>query len=271
MRYRFSLAGLLLILASGCSRNDKVEAGTVAAPEVQNVAVTKATTEDLSHGLVLTAEFKPFQEKVAFFGQFNSLAQLLLKLTSPGVPDLYQGTELWDLNLVDPDNRRPVDFSARQHLFSQAKAIAALPPDARLTAWRDLAAAWPDGRIKLQLTLSLLSLRRSLPELFTGGDYQPLSLHGPAAAHVVAFRRRVGNHSLIVAIGRLFCRLGATSAGGLHRPEAWRGTKLRLSVDPGTTSTDALVGRRIVVDRHSSLDLYRLFDPLPIAVLTASD
>jgi (1->4)-alpha-D-glucan 1-alpha-D-glucosylmutase len=226
---------------------------------------------DLRRSRRFLEEMAGFVHRIAPCGALNSLAQTAMKLTAPGLPDVYQGTELWDLNLVDPDNRRPVDFSARQHLFSQAKAIAALPPDARLTAWRDLAAAWPDGRIKLQLTLSLLSLRRSLPELFTGGDYQPLSLHGPAAAHVVAFRRRVGNHSLIVAIGRLFCRLGATSTGGLHRPEAWRGTKLRLSVDPGTTSTDALVGRRIVVDRHSSLDLYRLFDPLPIAVLTASD
>jgi len=212
-------------------------------------------------------DFLQLQKKVAFFGIFNSLSQTVLKLGSPGVADIYQGNELWDFSLVDPDNRRPVDYALRNMHLRWILDHA----DDRLKLTQKLLDTRPDGRIKLQLTLSLLSLRRSLPELFTGGDYQPLSLHGPAAAHVVAFRRRVGNHSLIVAIGRLFCRLGATSAGGLHRPEAWRGTKLRLSVDPGTTSTDALVGRRIVVDRHSSLDLCRLFDPLPIAVLTASD
>src|SRR5262249_34019511 len=146
---------------------------------------------------------------------------------------------------------------------------AALPADARLGAWRDLAAVWPDGRIKLQLTFDLLTLRRSLPGVFSTADYRPLRVSGPAANHVVSFSRPAGAQQAVVAVGRLFHRLGAASTDHLHRPEAWHGKGCRLAVQPGVTFIDALCGRRIVADRNGQLELQSLFDPLPVAVLTA--
>ena len=112
----------------------------------------------------------------------------------PGVPDFYQGTEFWDLSLVDPDNRRPVDFAAR------ASALAALEtPD-----WPQLVQQWPDGRLKLAWTRQLLKLRTELAELFTEGDYQPLDVSGPHRDHVIAFARRHGRDAAIIAVAKSF-------------------------------------------------------------------
>jgi (1->4)-alpha-D-glucan 1-alpha-D-glucosylmutase len=132
--------------------------------------------------------------RVALLGALNALSQLTLKATLPGVPDFYQGTEFWDLSLVDPDNRRPVDFSARH------AALGALDnPD-----WNHLIKGWPDGRLKLAWTRHLLKLRNELPDVFARGDYQPLQVRGAHADHVVAFARRHGRAAVIVAVGRHF-------------------------------------------------------------------
>jgi (1->4)-alpha-D-glucan 1-alpha-D-glucosylmutase len=132
--------------------------------------------------------FAPFAQRVAQLGVANSLARTVLKLTVPGVPDIYQGAELWDLNLVDPDNRRPVDYGAR------AEALAALGDDPAA-----LLGSWWDGRVKLFVSHKLLELRRERPELFSSGSYVPLS----AAPNLVAFARIVPGQSLIVAAQRL--------------------------------------------------------------------
>lgn len=132
--------------------------------------------------------------RVALLGALNALSQLTLKATLPGVPDFYQGTEFWDLSLVDPDNRRPVDFSARH------AALGTLDnPD-----WNHLIKSWPDGQLKLAWTRHLLKLRSELPDVFARGDYQPLQVRGAHAEHVVAFARRHGRAAVIVAVGRHF-------------------------------------------------------------------
>ncbi len=118
--------------------------------------------------------------RVALLGALNSLSQLTLKATLPGVPDFYQGTEFRDLSLVDPDNRRPVDFAARHAALASPEA-----PD-----WRGPIKTWPDGRLKLAWTRHLLKLRHELADVFTHGDYQPLGVSGAHADHVVAFARR---------------------------------------------------------------------------------
>src|SRR5262249_30913368 len=119
-------------------------------------------------------ELLAFQRRVAFFGYFNSLAQVLLKLTCPGVPDLYQGTELWDFSLVDPDNRRPIDYRTRREVLAELRhRIAGAGHD--LTGLTDeLLAGLPDGRIKLFLVHQTLSFRRAYPEVFARGEYLPL-------------------------------------------------------------------------------------------------
>ena len=139
--------------------------------------------------------------RVSLLGALNSLSQLTLKATMPGVPDFYQGTEFWDLSLVDPDNRRPVDFAARSRVLASLEK-----PD-----WDGLAQHWPDGHLKLAWTRHLLKLRTELADVFAHGDYQPLEVSGPHRDHVIAFARRRGRDAAIVAVARSFA---AFSHGG---------------------------------------------------------
>jgi (1->4)-alpha-D-glucan 1-alpha-D-glucosylmutase len=144
--------------------------------------------------------------RVAMMGALNSLSQLTLKATMPGVPDFYQGTELWDLSLVDPDNRRPVDFAERASVLEAIEQ-----PD-----WPRLAQHWQDGRIKLAWTQHLLKLRNELSELFAQGNYEEIEVGGPHRDHVIAFVRRQGQRAAIVAAARCFCPL---SDGGRIWPQ----------------------------------------------------
>lgn len=132
--------------------------------------------------------------RVALLGALNSLSQLTLKATLPGVPDFYQGTEFWDLSLVDPDNRRPVDFAARETALASLEA-----PD-----WRGLIKMWPDGQLKLAWMRHLLKLRNEFADVFAQGSYQPLEVRGVHTDHVIAFARRHGRAAAIVVVGRQF-------------------------------------------------------------------
>ena len=134
----------------------------------------------------LLTEIFGFIQSIAAAGAINGLSQLVLKLTAPGVPDLYQGTEYWDFSLVDPDNRRPVDFAARQD------SLASISIAPAVTSWRD-------GRIKQLVAHRLLGLRRARPELFAEGSYEPIE----SGDHVVAFRRKRGSDTVVVAVPRL--------------------------------------------------------------------
>jgi (1->4)-alpha-D-glucan 1-alpha-D-glucosylmutase len=159
----------------------------------------------------LSAEFlgalQSFTQRTSLLGALNSLSQVTLKATMPGVPDFYQGTEFWDFSLVDPDNRRPVDFAAR------ASALAALEtPD-----WTGLAQSWTDGRIKLAWTRHLLKLRARLADVFSHGDYQPLEVVGPHRDHVIAFARQHGGDAAIVAVAK---SLAPLTQGGRVWPGA---------------------------------------------------
>jgi (1->4)-alpha-D-glucan 1-alpha-D-glucosylmutase len=158
----------------------------------------------------LAAEFldslQALVSRTSLLGALTSLGQLTFKATMPGVPDFYQGTELWDFSLVDPDNRRPVNFNVR------ARVLAALQnPD-----WAELAHHWQDGRIKLAWTSHLLRLRAQLAGVFTHGDYRPLQVTGPWRDHVIAFARTHGRDAAIIAVGRMFA---TASDGGRQWPE----------------------------------------------------
>jgi len=153
-----------------------------------------------------------FVSRIAPAGAINSLAQALLRVTVPGVPDLYQGTELWDFSMVDPDNRRPVDFDVRQALLARGAACA------------DLLASWRDGAIKQRLIADVLDLRRRRPALFAEGNYVPLRADGPGSAHVVGFVRQRGADALIVLVTRLPVRLQPDLEAPLIRPALWQGT-----------------------------------------------
>lgn len=182
-------------------------------------------------------------QRLSLIGALNSLSQVTLKATMPGVPDFYQGTEFWDFSLVDPDNRRPVDFPAR------AKALeTTTTPD-----WTKLIDAWHDGRLKLAWTHQVLKLRADLPKVFTDGDYRPLQITGPHSDHVIAFARTHGADAVIVAVGKNFAPL---SDHGRQWPkgEAWDATiqtaALKLEGSSGA----------------EGIPLRELFSSLPVAV-----
>jgi (1->4)-alpha-D-glucan 1-alpha-D-glucosylmutase len=151
-------------------------------------------------------ELQKFTERIAPFGFRNSLAQLALKFTCPGVPDVYQGCEQWNFSLVDPDNRRPVDYQALAHSL---EAVEALYRQGWPMAehWKTLHANAADGRIKQLVTWRLLALRRERSELFRQGSYVQLAVEGPAEEHALAFARLCDGHAVLVVVARLTCTL----------------------------------------------------------------
>jgi (1->4)-alpha-D-glucan 1-alpha-D-glucosylmutase len=171
-------------------------------------------------------EFRAFAGEVAWFGMLNSLSQTLLKLTVPGVPDIYQGAELWDYDMVDPDNRRPVDFDRRAGLLEDLRQRLGPSGKTDPDALRALAVSWTDGRIKLFLITRLLRLRRDWPDLFLAGRYLPLEVRGDEAERVCAFARLHGGSGLVVVAPRFF--LGLTSAGTLPLGGCWGDTAVIL-------------------------------------------
>jgi (1->4)-alpha-D-glucan 1-alpha-D-glucosylmutase len=145
-------------------------------------------------------DFLPFQRRIARIGLWNSLAQTLLKLTCPGVPDIYQGNELWNFSLVDPDNRQPVDYARRQQSFQSIRELGNNPATTLLENPED-------GRIKLYLTWRTLCLRQEQPDLFQQGEYLPLAIEGEKANHVIAFARKSETSTVLVIAPRLVASL----------------------------------------------------------------
>jgi len=192
---------------------------------------------------------RSFAQRMSLLGALNSLSQITLKATMPGVPDFYQGTEFWDFSLVDPDNRRPVDFVARKSALASVET-----PD-----WENLFQNWTDGRIKLAWTRHLLKLRTELADVFTRGDYLPLQVIGPHRDHVIAYARRRGRDAAIVAVGK---SLAPLSQGGRAWPtlDAYDGAIVvtGYSVEGFDGKADA-----------AELPLSSVFKHLPVAVLKA--
>lgn len=195
-------------------KEKKVHTSWINPSADYDTAVARFVEETLggSRSKPFLEQFLPFQKQVARVGMVNSLAQLALKLTSPGVPDTYQNSERWDLNLVDPDNRRPVDFAKNTALLEH---LCVDNPPASATT--ELLEHWMDGRIKMFFTTQLLQLRRSQSKLFLFGDYRPLQAEGDAAAHVVAFARSLGGISVLTIVPRLVASLSGLNGLPLGR------------------------------------------------------
>jgi (1->4)-alpha-D-glucan 1-alpha-D-glucosylmutase len=174
-------------------------------------------------GEFLTA-FRPFQQRIAEYGIFNSLSQTLLKIAAPGVPDFYQGTELWELSLVDPDNRRPVDFEQRRTYLSTIKQQ--IKTDI-LSLIAELLTHRNDGRIKLFLTLQALKARIDYLQLFQDGEYLPLEIHGTHANHIIAFARQQGNQTAIAIAPRFLTSLIQPGEYPLGE-SVWKDTHIKL-------------------------------------------
>ncbi|HEY3395756.1 MAG TPA: malto-oligosyltrehalose synthase [Lacipirellulaceae bacterium] len=217
------------------------------------------------------ADLTAFVNEIADSGFVNSLAQTLLKITLPGVPDFYQGCELWDFNLVDPDNRRPIDFEERRTRLDQL--LRAADTDLEQTA-RDLARRWPSADIKLWVTARSLALRRDWTDVFSFGDYLPLTGVGPAENNLLSFARQFNERCAITAVPRHFHQLcGSQREPKRGTPRAdWQGTQLVLPQIGNGAWNCVLCGRTFEArgrDGKSVLDVAAVLDVLPVALLTS--
>lgn len=206
----------------------------------------------LAPGAPVLEEFRPLARRLAHAGTIIGLARTALKCTLPGVPDIYQGTEFWDLSLVDPDNRRPVDYAARARALEGGADLAAL------------LRAPADGRIKQQVLARLLHDRAAAPALYAEGSYEPLAVTGALARHALAFRRVRGEEELVVVVLRLVANLVDQDAQPLGEA-VWRDTAL---LAPPGRRRDVLTGVETEAGENG-LSLGELFSTLPIGVLRA--
>jgi len=203
------------------------------------------------------ASFLPFAREVASIGAHNSLIQTVVKLTAPGVPDIYNGSELWAFSMVDPDNRRPVDYATRARLLAEIDSASHPDRGAQLAEWLR---EWPDGRIKLAVTRTLLHHRADFAALYRVGEYLPLTASGPRAEQLGAYLRHHANQTALIAFARhprqfgprsfddeTFLPLAETLAG-----RSWR----EILSDSAVAASDRLLPTR-------------LFAHLPVAVLVA--
>jgi (1->4)-alpha-D-glucan 1-alpha-D-glucosylmutase len=273
------------------TREAKVHTSWINPNEEYDAAIQRfvAAILDPKRAGPFLADFMRFEKITARVGAVNSLGQTLLKLTVPGVPDIYQGNELWDLSLVDPDNRRPVDYALRKRLLGtlQRATERVQPPEkaapgseggqpsplTRLT--RRLVAEWTDGRIKLYVTWRALTFRRKHPELFRSGAYLPLSASGPLEEHLFAFVREHDDEQIIVAVPRLVSRLldGASdseTAGPLRlRSGVWDTTLLLLPDRPGVRFRDVYTGTVVETVQAKAGALKGARSALPLGTLLA--
>jgi malto-oligosyltrehalose synthase len=200
----------------------------------------------------LLPELHRFAARIMAPGAVNGLAQMLLKLTVPGVPDIYQGTDYWDLSLVDPDNRAPVDFALRQ------SSLTAISLDELVTQWRD-------GRIKQRLMADVFAVRKKMPSTFSGGAYLPLTATGPMADRIVAFARSDERGSIITVVCK--CVANALKDGSIAIPGSfWQQTCLIIPPQLQLPFSDALAPPR-KFGLTGQIEVGALLDPLPVAFL----
>lgn len=206
-------------------------------------------------------DFLLFQQRAAFFGVFNSLAQVLLKITLPGVPDFYQGCELWDLSLVDPDNRRPVDFIRRQKILKEIIEDQNRP--------RFIKELWEDrqsGRIKMFVTWKALQVRRDKREVFEKGDYVRLSIKGRKKGHIIGFARRYQNNWAVTVVPRFTSGL-IEEHQELSQAD-WQDTRVLLPSDAPRQWDEVLTGEELSFEPEMEMAASELFKSCPVVLLT---
>jgi (1->4)-alpha-D-glucan 1-alpha-D-glucosylmutase len=238
-------------------REARVRSNWISPDTAYENAVTEFIRDALNPAVSGTflENFLPFEERIAQMGVHNSLVQLVLKITSPGVPDFYQGSELWGLNLTDPDNRRPVDFVMRWQLLGSVREI---PAADRASSLVELFKNWHDGRIKLAVLAELLNVRRDHGGLFDSGAYEALSCKDRADARVCAYLRSAAQEACLV-VASLDARL---------KSQDYRGTKLDLGTQAGVVRWRNVITGATLHAEGGTIDVAELFACLPAAVLT---
>ncbi|MFZ0390858.1 MAG: malto-oligosyltrehalose synthase, partial [Calditrichia bacterium] len=216
------------------------------------------TTEILAPEQKFLKTFLPFQQKIAFFGMLNSLSQTVLKMTLPGIPDIYQGCEMWDFSMVDPDNRRPVDYDLRMRRLQEIKQAGDPPPE---DFFNYLLRNSGNGQIKLYLIQRLLQARNRYAGLFSKAGYQPLEVEGVYRNNLIAFIRTDEKIQMVVLAPRFFTGLVSMD----HYPlgvQTWRETRIEI---PGGDWMDMITGR---TQEHSAeMKVGKILQLFPTAVL----
>jgi (1->4)-alpha-D-glucan 1-alpha-D-glucosylmutase len=213
-------------------------------------------------------DIQAFQDRIGPHGAINALSQLLIKITAPGTPDFYQGTEVWNLRLVDPDNREPVDFNAHQQLMRKLDARSA---GVARYAVQDLMRNWRDGMIKLFLTSRALSVRREMPQAFRG-DYIPLRAIGERAENVCSFARCRGSQWAVLVVPRFSTQVMRFENDRLTQQD-WGETAVVMPANAPERLTDAFTGETWephAAGRERRLEIHPLFAALPFALLTTA-
>ena len=212
------------------------------------------------------ADFSQFHQRISRIGMFNSLSQSLLKMTSPGVPDIYQGNELWDFSLVDPDNRRAVDYEKRRNALEEL--TKARKQSEQLDQTRKLLSSMQNGLIKLYLTQKTLSFRKAQADLFQNGTYLPLSAQGAHAENILGLARQHQGRSVIVAVPRLCAALLGDAFDTLCNDALWGDTALEIPVSGHGCYHNLFTGECIPVNGEGAvLPVGKLFHDFPVALL----
>jgi (1->4)-alpha-D-glucan 1-alpha-D-glucosylmutase len=207
-------------------------------------------------------DFRAAAQVVTWLGFMNGLSMAAVKYTSPGVPDTYQGNETWDFSLVDPDNRRPVDYEARTRMLEALRALGDAPGE----RVREIFANVADGRAKMLVISRLLALRARNETLFMRGGYQPVRTTGERARNLIAFARRHESSVCITVAPRLIGGLGI-KPGELPCGDIWGDTRLELSfLEDGTDLADAITGEKHRVD-NGGIAVARLLRIASVSVL----
>lgn len=231
-------------------------------PDVDYEAATQQfAAQLLDHSKPFWARFEQFHRRVADFGIVNSLAQIVLKCTCPGLPDVYQGCEGWDLSLVDPDNRRPVDYRQRQQWLDELTVREGDPKN----LWPDLWHHRYDARLKLWLTHTLLNARAGQPDLFADGDYIPLAVEGTHKQHVFAFARRLNKVWCIIAVPMGLARLCREQQTDVSAPD-WADTRIVLPAEAPKTWSRQLL-KTTGDAENGSIPVRDVFSTIPLAIL----
>lgn len=211
-------------------------------------------------------DFVPFQRSIAYRGMVNGLTQALAKIISPGIPDFYQGSELWDLRLVDPDNRQAVNFAERATVLVTLKQHA--EPSVDLAS--DLAKHWEDGRIKLYAIWKALNFRRERAELFSKGDFVELKATGAYAEHIFAILRHHKREWALFVAPRWLSR--AREGRTADRELRWGETTIRLPNAAPQLWESVFTGERIgtAEDHAAALPVDQMLNQFPVALLKAN-
>jgi (1->4)-alpha-D-glucan 1-alpha-D-glucosylmutase len=242
-------------------------------PDTEYEATLEGFVAQSLENRAFVKDVKETVARVAHLGLLVGLSQALVKVASPGVPDYYQGTELWDFSLVDPDNRRPVDYAGRHRLLQKLQTHLAAAGDDRLALAQELLTRKEDGRIKLYVIALALHCRRRNPGLFAVGDYVPAQVLGAKGAHVFGFSRRQGDQAAIVAVPRLIARLLANGHQAPLGEAVWQDTRLRMpGINPQQTWRHVFTGepvRMAMEDGQPTLAVADLMAQFPVALLMA--